>query len=122
MLLAAGKLARRPGRKVQKPDERANTLAKGWARSIVPAVVRRTNQAYWDTTMRETRGPLDALKANVPGWSDTLPPHPARSPATKIALVMNCDWFVLVVVLITETAWEPPSVTYRRLPSGLIAI
>jgi len=57
---------------MKEPDKQGTDYIKQWTRSLVPTIVRQTEQMV-DPTIRETTGFFDNIKAGVPGWSSTLP-------------------------------------------------
>jgi len=59
---------------LEHPDQRVQSILKGFARSTVPAGVRAVERIK-DPTLQETRTLLDQIRAGVPGWSETLPPR-----------------------------------------------
>lgn len=57
---------------IGKPDENAGKFFEGLAASMVPGVVSQMNQII-DPYQREVDGMFDAIKARIPGVSQTLP-------------------------------------------------
>jgi hypothetical protein len=57
---------------IKNPKQAAGRYATNLAGSIVPAAVGAAARAS-DRTMRDVQGPLDAIKAKLPGLSETLP-------------------------------------------------
>lgn len=58
---------------IADPDRYAQPWLNSQAGSLVPSIVGQTTASV-DPLMRETRSMLDAMKARVPGLSETLPP------------------------------------------------
>jgi hypothetical protein len=59
-------------------DNPKQKLPKLWERltsSFVPAGVNHINRVYFDDTMREVSGVMEAFKAKLPGYSKDLPPR-----------------------------------------------
>ena len=59
---------------LQQPDKKMQSLMEGYARTVVPSVVRTINREQ-DPILRAVNSTIDAIKASTPGWSKTLPPQ-----------------------------------------------
>ena len=57
-----------------EPDTRWSRFSQGYARSIVPRVIVNWEN-YVDPEWRDTQTALDAIKANIPGYSKDLMPN-----------------------------------------------
>lgn len=58
---------------VTAPDQKMGTFLQGLAGSVVPGLVSQTNQVL-DPYQRQINSMLDAVKARIPGVSESLPP------------------------------------------------
>src|ERR1019366_2907070 len=54
-----------------QPDKKMQSLMEGYARTVVPSVVRTINREQ-DPIVRAVNSTIDAIKASTPGWSKTL--------------------------------------------------
>ena len=59
---------------IKQPDERARKMALGFARSLVPTMVRDIARLI-DPETKHLQTVLEAMKAGVPGWSKTVAPN-----------------------------------------------
>lgn len=59
---------------IKEPEMGAEKYVQNWARSLAPSIGRVINRAFFDDTIREVNGIVDAVKAGIPGFSKDLPP------------------------------------------------
>ncbi len=59
---------------LRDPDTNAKRYITNFTKSLVPGVVRATKREI-DPTLRDAQTLLDALKSNIPGYSEDLPPR-----------------------------------------------
>jgi hypothetical protein len=59
---------------MRQPEKGSADYVKQWSRSLVPNIVRKTNQTFFDDAKREVNSISDALIAATPGLSEYLPP------------------------------------------------
>ncbi len=60
---------------IHESERYGASYLRNLAGSVVPSVVNQINQAYFDPVLRDARTTLDAIKARLPYYSQTLPPR-----------------------------------------------
>ncbi len=60
---------------INEPDKKIDTAFRRLGSSWVPALVAQLNRSTFDTTLHESFGLLDDIKAKIPGMSADLPPR-----------------------------------------------
>ncbi|MEN6537965.1 MAG: hypothetical protein ABFD60_07765 [Bryobacteraceae bacterium] len=98
---------------IADPRENAHGYAKGFVRGLVPGAVRAAERSM-DPALREARTLLESMQAQVPGWSESLPPTRSLSgQVVNIPEGYGPDW--LSPVATSKTTTDPVAKEIERL-------
>lgn len=98
---------------VADPRANAHAYAKNLARGIVPGVLRAAERTL-DPALRDAQTLLESMQANVPGWSNDLPPQ--RNLAGQVVNApagWGPDW--LSPVSVSQVTTDPVAKEIERL-------
>jgi hypothetical protein len=75
---------------IEDPHRSVGKVAKGYARSLIPAGVRQATRIRDDHIIREARGLVDQVKSGLPYYVEDVPAH--RNPITGEPVQLPPGW------------------------------